>query len=123
MRKRRASGLSNFRKWLASIAVAVAALAAPASAQAPAQPAPAPVHEFLPLGTTQGELNGRVFCYFLQTAPGQHWDIRVTGTFDTYLTVGRGTNCANIRADLRNDDADGTLAARLRFTAAVDSMA
>jgi membrane-associated protease RseP (regulator of RpoE activity) len=119
MRKRRAWDLSTYRNWLAAIAAAVAALVAPASAQAPAQPAAAaPAHAFLPLGTTQGELSGRVFCYFLQTAPGQHWDIRVTGNFDTYLTIGRGTECGNIRADLRNDDSDGTLAARLRFTAA-----
>ncbi len=119
MRKRRAWDLSIIRTWMLSVATAAAALAAPASAQSPAQPAAAaPAHAFLPLGTTHGELSGRVFCYFLQTEPGQHWDIRVTGNFDTYLTIGRGTQCGNIRADLRNDDADGTLAARLRFTAA-----
>ena len=96
MRKRRAWDLSTCRMWLTAIAVAIAALVAPASAQAPAQPAaPAPAHAFLPLGTTQGELSGRVFCYFLQTAPGQHWDIRVTGNFDTYLTIGRGTECGD----------------------------
>ncbi len=99
-------------RFAALLAATMLLLAPPASAQS------APAHPFLTLGSTPGELGGRVACYYLQTAPGQHWDIRLTGNFDTYLSIGRGARCDAIAVDLRNDDADGTLNSRLRFTAA-----
>ena len=82
-----------------------AAFVSQASAQTPIQP-----------GTIQGDLQAPFDCYVVELPAGSMWELTMdSSVFDTYLIVGRGTDCTVMQIDSTNDDGGSGRNARARF--------